>query len=246
MQKTPGGGDQQRGRRGRRFALLALPILLALLACVSIPALPARATGNPPLVGITSPAQNSFFMAVPATINISASASDSDGMVVRVDFYSGSSLLGTATAAPYTFTWSGVSSGLYTLTAKATDNDGNVTTSTPISLSVRVESCHVTYSVVSWPGGFSSQFSIQNTGTTDIHNWALTFNLFPGQTLTSGWSAVYTQVGTTLTASASYAAVPWNATILAGSNSYSLGFNATEPVTNPIPVAFALNGTPCT
>jgi hypothetical protein len=38
--------------------------------------------------------------------------------------------------APYDFTWTGVTAGTYTLTAKATDNQGSVTTSAPITITV--------------------------------------------------------------------------------------------------------------
>jgi glucose/arabinose dehydrogenase len=91
--------------------------------------------GNPPpTVSITAPVNGSSFTA-PANITINATASD-DGSVDHVDFYSGATLLGTSTTAPYTFTWSGVAVGAYTLTARATDNLGAVTTSAPVNVTV--------------------------------------------------------------------------------------------------------------
>jgi len=75
------------------------------------------------------------FMA-PATVNLSASASDSDGSVSKVEFYDGSTLIGTVTAAPYTKSWTGVGAGAHTVTAKAYDNNGAVTTSNAVSVSV--------------------------------------------------------------------------------------------------------------
>ena len=39
-------------------------------------------------------------------------------------------------AAPYSFTWSGVAAGTYTLTAKATDNGGATATSSPVTVTV--------------------------------------------------------------------------------------------------------------
>ena len=50
----------------------------------------------PPTVSLTSPADQATFTA-PASILMQASASDSDGTVTRVDFYSGATLLGSAT-----------------------------------------------------------------------------------------------------------------------------------------------------
>lgn len=57
-------------------------------------------------------------------LTLTANAADSDGQVVRVDFYANGTLLGAAGSAPYSFVWNNVSSGVYTLTAKATDNSG--------------------------------------------------------------------------------------------------------------------------
>ncbi|WP_157580638.1 Ig-like domain-containing protein [Segetibacter koreensis] len=93
-------------------------------------------TGNTaPNVSITSPATNSSFTA-PATVNISASASDNDGTVSKVDFYKGSTLIKTETSAPYNCSLGNLPAGTYTLTAKATDNDGAVTTSSSVTVYV--------------------------------------------------------------------------------------------------------------
>jgi len=90
---------------------------------------------NPPVVSITSPASGATFTA-PATITITASASDNDGSVSKVEFFNGGTKLGEATAAPYTYTWSNVANGTYSLTARATDNKGAVTTSGAVSVTV--------------------------------------------------------------------------------------------------------------
>ena len=92
--------------------------------------------GNqPPSVSITSPLNGTSF-AAPANITIQASASDPDGTVSRVDFLANNTVIGTATAAPYTFTWTGVATGSYSLTAKATDNAGATGFSTPVNITV--------------------------------------------------------------------------------------------------------------
>ena len=70
-----------------------------------------------PTVAITTPANNASFTA-PATIAITASAADSDGTVTKVDFYQGATLLGTDTAAPYSFAWNNVT-GAEVVTAPA-------------------------------------------------------------------------------------------------------------------------------
>ncbi|MEU8266906.1 glycoside hydrolase family 48 protein [Sphaerisporangium sp. NPDC049002] len=90
---------------------------------------------QPPTVSLTSPTAGQTFTA-PATVNLAATAADSDGTVSKVDFYNGTTLLGTDTTAPYTYSWTGVAAGSYSLTAKATDNAGAATTSTPVGITV--------------------------------------------------------------------------------------------------------------
>jgi hypothetical protein len=72
----------------------------------------------------------------PASIVLSASASDSDGTVTRVDFYRGTTLIGTDTTSPYAFTWASVAAGTYVLTAKATDNLGAIGSSNSVNVTV--------------------------------------------------------------------------------------------------------------
>jgi len=61
-----------------------------------------------------------------------------------VEFYQGLTKIGEDTSAPYSYTWSNVVAGTYTLTAKATDNTGATVTSSPVSITVN-----------SIPAGFS-------------------------------------------------------------------------------------------
>jgi hypothetical protein len=88
-----------------------------------------------PTVALTSPAANASFTA-PASVSLVAAAADSDGGVTRVDFYAGTTAIGSATTSPYTATWTGVAAGSYTLTARATDTAGAVTTSAPVAVVV--------------------------------------------------------------------------------------------------------------
>jgi RHS repeat-associated protein len=105
---------------------------------------------QPPAVILSAPANNATFNA-PATITLTATASDPDGTVAKVDFYNGQALLGTTTTSPYSFTWSNVPANSYTLTAKATDNLGAATVSSAATITV----CAPTVALTSPP---SSQF----------------------------------------------------------------------------------------
>jgi hypothetical protein len=102
--------------------------------------------------------------------------------------------------------------------------------------------CQVTYTRNSeWPGGFTAQVVINNTGTTTINGWSLTFT-FPGdQNITSNFNGSFSQTGENATlTNASY-----NGTIAPGS-SITDGFQGTWTSSDATPTAFTLNGTACT
>jgi hypothetical protein len=96
-----------------------------------------------PVVTITSPLQSESF-GLPAKVMLGANASDSDGSIRSVDFYVNGSLMGTRTAAPYTLSWVSWTTGLYTVLAVATDNQGATTASTAVTFRVedRTNSLH--------------------------------------------------------------------------------------------------------
>lgn len=92
-------------------------------------------TNKPPTVAITAPANGTTYIA-PGTVYLTANAADSDGTISKVDFYAGSTLVGSTTRAPYAGTWSNVTAGSYSMTAVATDNSGAVTRSAAVNLTV--------------------------------------------------------------------------------------------------------------
>jgi endoglucanase Acf2 len=92
-------------------------------------------TNEAPPVSLTAPAAGASFTA-PATIHISADAADPDGSISAVAFYHGEQLLATDNSSPYSYSWTGVSPGSYSITARATDNSGAVTTSSAVAISV--------------------------------------------------------------------------------------------------------------
>lgn len=92
-------------------------------------------SNHPPVVNLTSPA-NGATAASPASITLTATASDPDGSVSKVEFYQGSTLLGTKSAPPYTLNWSPVPAGQYRLLARAYDNLGSVTDSAAVTMTI--------------------------------------------------------------------------------------------------------------
>jgi RHS repeat-associated protein len=95
----------------------------------------AVSVNAPPTVSITASAANAVFNA-PASITVTASAADADGTIAKVDFYQGNTLIGIATASPYTIQWTNVAAGAYSLTAVATDDRNAATTSAAVAITV--------------------------------------------------------------------------------------------------------------
>ena len=89
-------------------------------------------SNQPPTVSISSPADGSSFTAG-NLITISADASDSDGSVSQVEFFSDGSSLGVDNSLPYEISWT-VPLGTVTLTAVATDNESAETTSAGVDV----------------------------------------------------------------------------------------------------------------
>ena len=94
---------------------------------------------------MTAPANGATFTA-PATITLSATASDPENRLAKVDFYNGSTLLASDTSAPSRSPGAASRQAAYQLRAVATDADGasassataTVTVSTATSTTKRV------------------------------------------------------------------------------------------------------------
>ena len=93
-----------------------------------------NASGNiAPTVTLATPTISGT---APATVSLSATAADTDGTITKVEFLNGTTILATLTSSPYTYSWTNVTAGNYSITAKATDNSGTSTTSAVKTVSV--------------------------------------------------------------------------------------------------------------
>jgi hypothetical protein len=103
--------------------------------------------------------------------------------------------------------------------------------------------CHVAYTITNqWPGGFGASVTIDNTGTTALSNWTLTWTFANGQTITQLWNGNETQSG----AAVKVTNLSYNGSIPAGGSYNGMGFNGTwNNTTNAVPTSFAVNGTKC-
>lgn len=92
-------------------------------------------TPNPITVQLTSPSSNTTY-SVGTSPTLSASASNSKGVISQVAFKANTQVLGTFTATPYSMTWNNPAAGTYTVTATASDDKGAAATSSPITVKI--------------------------------------------------------------------------------------------------------------
>ncbi len=95
------------------------------------------APNSPPSVSIVGPLEGATLIS-PAEVTIEAVAGDKDGKVTRVEFLDGANSLGSVAAAPYTKAVT-LYPGTHALTAVATDDDGDATTSVAVTVTVKTE-----------------------------------------------------------------------------------------------------------
>jgi hypothetical protein len=87
-----------------------------------------------PAINLTAPANGeNHFNNTP--LHITANASDTDGVISRVDFFSNNIFIGSDHTAPYELDWTSIE-GIYTLTAKAIDNKNAQTTAAPLTVNI--------------------------------------------------------------------------------------------------------------
>lgn len=91
------------------------------------------AANLPPIVSITSPTNGSKFL-TGTPFTLSASATDPDGTVARVDFVEGTSVEFSLLSAPFSTNVVGDNASSHTVVAVATDNAGLSSTSAPITV----------------------------------------------------------------------------------------------------------------
>jgi hypothetical protein len=137
----------------------------------------------PDAVAITAPADESVFT-LPTNLVVAASATDVAGSITKVDFYAvdfygGTTLLGTATTSPYSITWTNPSPGWHTLVSKATDTLGYIAPSSNVRFQIYTAAGapvsedfnHAALNTSLWtwvdPTG-DDTYAISGYGTTDV------------------------------------------------------------------------------
>jgi endo-1,4-beta-xylanase len=171
--------------------------------------------------------------------------------VAATDSQAGQTLTFTAANLPagLTISSSGLISGTpstaanNTVTVTATDTTG---ASGSASFAFNISggttgTCHVVYTRNSeWPGNFTAQVVIGNTGTATLNGWTLTFT-YPGdQKITQNFNGGFSMSGE----NATITPANYNSTIAAGA-SVTVGFQGTFTSNDTSPTSFKINGTAC-
>ncbi|MBN2505357.1 MAG: lamin tail domain-containing protein [Verrucomicrobia bacterium] len=91
-----------------------------------------------PTVSLTSPAA-SLTVAAPASLTLTANATDRDGTVTNLAFLANGIILAEDAVAPYTHAWADIPAGVYALAAVATDDLGLAATSAVVTLTVSTD-----------------------------------------------------------------------------------------------------------
>jgi hypothetical protein len=162
-----------------------------------------------------------------------------------VEFLDGTTVLGTVTISGGKAALSLSTSSVGAHSIKAVySGDANYLTaaSAVLTQSITGAACHVTYGLTNqWTGGFGAAITIQNTGTTAVNGWSLTWTWAGNQKITQSWDSNYSQTG----ANAKLTNQSYNAAIASGATISGIGFNASYSGTNTAPAAFSVNGTLC-
>jgi hypothetical protein len=90
---------------------------------------------NPPLATLTSPTNGAVFN-VGSAIPLTATATDSDGSVARVEFLANGNVVAISSNAPFSALWTNAAAGAHVITARAVDNLDATHVSAPAAIAV--------------------------------------------------------------------------------------------------------------
>jgi RHS repeat-associated protein len=135
-----------------------------------------------PTVSISFPSDGSHvYLSSPPTLTATASTNNG-ASISKVDYFEGQTLLGTSTAAPFTFVLNAPSPGTHNYFAKVTDSNGMVAQSSTTGVSWVVPQISGFSPVAGLPG---TPVTITGTGLGTQSNNSISFNGVPVNTVTS-------------------------------------------------------------
>jgi hypothetical protein len=173
-------------------------------------------TGNPPpSVVLTSPSEGTIFTPG-TTVTLAATSTDQNangasGTVESVEFLVNGTVIGSDSTSPYSFEWR-PSAGTYVVTARATDTEGAIGVTAPISIQVVNRRPSVTAGQITQSGEiFSDQaLSLSGVAANDPDGDTVTYS-YQWQSATSGtlFSDEVGETASTLPASSGRSGKKW-------------------------------------
>jgi hypothetical protein len=117
----------------RFFRLLVVPAPEP--PSTNLPSAALNVSARPGVVFAPAADRGVAFIA-PVDLVLSALVSDQDGVITQVEFLAGDTVLAQLTAPPFVFEWRNLPLGEHAVRVRATDNDGNTTTSAAWNITV--------------------------------------------------------------------------------------------------------------
>lgn len=127
----------------------------------------APAVNQLPVVAILSPAHNSSFKVL-AEVTLTVEASDNDGIIDKVEYFSGAEKIGESLSAPWSLSINFEEEGTYEITAAATDNRNAVTVSDPVTVVVTREPRRYPDLINLFPNPNNGRFSVEINHDSEI------------------------------------------------------------------------------
>ena len=143
-------------------------------------------SNTPPSVTLLAPG-NGDTTTAPGTFSLEADADDTDGSIAAVEFYAGTTLVGTSTSSPYSVVWTNVAAGTYAITAQAID-DWDATT---------VSAEQVTVTVTAPPTSEPPLINIASTNNSVTVSWLASVTGFKLQSSTNLLNGTWTDLAAT-------------------------------------------------
>jgi hypothetical protein len=209
----------------------------ATSAAVTVTVNVQTADTTPPTVSLSSSATS---VTSATTISLTATATDNVG-VTKVEFYEGTTLLGSATAAPYTLpiSYTSTNNGTHTYSAKAYDAANNSATSGNVTVTVQIQGADTTPPTVSLASNVTSvtaPASITLTATASDNVGVTKVEFYEGTTLLGSktaapftWPISYTAAGSHTYSAKAYDAANNSATSATVTVTVAAGGDTTAP-----------------
>ena len=193
-----------------------------------------------------TPASSAVTIAPGASTTDAITVTDTGGFTGAVTLTATSSNTGvtvTVSGTTLTIAASSTATGTATIAVTGTSGTKTATTSITVTVSGGTGACQVVYTISPQSStAFGAALTIENTSTTALTSWTLTWSFANGQTISSLWNGIETQSGANVTVKNE----PYNGSIPAGGSATGIGFNGTlNGSGNAVPTNFAINGTAC-